>query len=261
MGPTSDPRDRPISNAELLASLRVADDAVLIGGQALAFWLAYFNLPLPPGPRTLLSNDADFLGMQRHVILFAKVLGGRVEYPSPHQLSALCGAVVKSTPAGPRILVDVLRSVVGLEAEGVRKRAIAVSHPTDSTIRFAVMNPVDCLISRFENLRQLPDKRTGVGVWQAETSIPVCRAYLEKLLSLEQEPAAIKAATRILRLAGTAPGLQASRNYALEPIAAIPVEDFGSAAFRTRQYAKVVSRIQVLRDTYQVPPARKNRPR
>jgi hypothetical protein len=254
MATRKNPRSQPISESELLASLRVAKDAVLIGGQALAFWLAHFNLPLPPGPRTFVSNDADFLGLLHHVDAFAKVLHARAEYPSRHQLSTLQGAVVKDTPTEPRILVDVLRSVVGLDAAGVRGRAIPVTHPSDANTQFSVMNPVDCLISRFENLRQLAEKRDEVGVWQAAISIAVCRSYLEKLLTIAQEPAAITAATRVLRLAGMAAGLQAFRNYQLDALAAISVERFTSTAFRTKQHAKMVQRIGMLRAAYQTPP-------
>ena len=115
MAKSPNPRDGIISESDLLKSLRVAGDAVLIGGQALAFWVAYFDLRLPVGPRAYISGDADFLGVLRHVETFAGALGGRAEYPSKRQISALHGAVTKATPDGPKILVDVLRSVVGPE--------------------------------------------------------------------------------------------------------------------------------------------------
>ena len=70
---------------------------MLVGGQALAFWLAWFKIDFSGGPRVYVSSDAD----------------------------------------------------------AVRKRAIEVTHPRDPSLRFLVMDPVDCLVSRFENLRQI----------------------------------------------------------------------------------------------------------
>jgi hypothetical protein len=237
----------------LLKSLRVADDAVLIGGQALAFWVAYFDLPLPAGLRTYISSDADFLGALQHVATFAEALGGRAEYPSKRQISALHGAVTKVTTNGPKILVDVLRSVVGLAADEVKKRAIKVHHPSDHNVLFEVMNPVDCLVSRFENLRKLPDKDKDVGAWQAKISIAVCNAYLKTLIGLGDERAAIQAATRALRLAGTAPGLQAFRNHGLELLDSVPVDLFETRSFREQQYAKTAAKVLSLREAYQPP--------
>jgi hypothetical protein len=56
-----------IDDDDLLKLLRVSGDAILIGGQALAFWIAYFSIEIPPGPQTFVSHDADFLGFAEDV--------------------------------------------------------------------------------------------------------------------------------------------------------------------------------------------------
>lgn len=248
------PRDRPITSAELDTVLDVAGDAVLIGGQALAFWLAFFSLDLPPGPRTYVSLDADFLAMHDHVRIFAQALGARAEYTNERQLSALHGAVVVTSSKGDKVLVDVLRSVVGLSADEVRKRAIRVTHPTRPNTSFLVMNPADCLVSRFENLRKLADKRNEAGAWQAAISVLVCRAYIEALIAREQEQEAVVVATRVLRLTSTAPGLQAFRIYGVDALQAIPIAAFRSPGFCEQQYPRMLKRIAVLREAYKAPP-------
>lgn len=258
-----DPVDeRAISEEELLKLLRVSKDAVLIGGQALAFWVAYFGIGIPPGPRAFISRDADFLGFAEHVKTFADAIGGRPGYPSKHELTALHGVVTKRTRRGERIGVDVLRSVVGIDSRGVKQRAMEVHHPSDPTLRFKVMNPVDCMVSRFENLRKLRDKQNEVGVWQGSISIAACRAYLEKLIALGDERQAMRAATRILRVAGTAPGLQVFRDYGLEPLDAIPIGRFASRPFRDEQHARTTAHIREIRAAYtRPPPAKKRSPR
>jgi hypothetical protein len=245
-----------ISEADLFKLLRVSDDAVLIGGQALAFWVAYFRLPIPPGPRTYVSHDADFLGFSRHVERFSTAIGGRAVYPPRHQITALEGVVMVKTAAGEKIGVDVLRSVVGLETDAVRKKAVQISDPEDPSLTFKVMHPIDCMVSRFENLRTLSEKRNEIGVWQARISIDVCRAYIEVLIAAGDEREAIRAATGVLEAAGATPGLQAFRKYGLDLLDGIPMERFTSISFKTQQYARTAARIRMLREAFQPPPTR-----
>lgn len=245
-----------ISEADLFKLLRVSKDAVLIGGQALAFWVAYFRLPIPSGPRTYVSHDADFLGLSRHVEQFSKAIGGRAVYPPRHQITGLEGVVMVKTATGEAIGVDVLRSVVGLKSDAVRKKAIPISDPKDPNLTFKVMHPIDCIVSRFENLRTLSEKRNEIGVWQAQISIGVCRAYIEMLIAAGDEREAIRAATGVLEAAGATPGLQAFRKYGLDLLDGIPIERFTSNSFKLEQYARTAARIRKLRDAFQPPPAK-----
>ena len=246
--------DEVITQADLLKLLRVSGDAVLVGGQALAFWVFYFNLDLPDGPRPYVSTDADFLGFRSHVEAFSHAIGGRAEYPTRRQITALHGVVMKQTRSGEQIGVDVLHAVVGVGADEVREHALDVRHPQDPNVSFRVMSPIDCMVSRFENLRKLADKHSDVGVWQARISIAVCRAHLEKLLALEDERQAIRAATRLLEIAGTAPGLQAFRKHDLNLLDGIPIARFKSRTFKEQQYKRTVARIKILREAYRPPP-------
>ena len=42
--------------------LALAEDAVLVGGQAVAFWASFFNVPVPPELGSYVTKDSDFLG-------------------------------------------------------------------------------------------------------------------------------------------------------------------------------------------------------
>ena len=247
-------RDALLTDDELVKALRVSDGAVLVGGQALAFWVGYFNLAVRLGPRAYISRDGDFLGRQEHVKRFAAAVGAHAEMAPRRGLSALHGAVTRQGDDGPVVLIDVLQSVVGIDSEDVRKHAIRATYPGDRSLTFDVMDPLDCLVSRFENLRQLEGKRNEVGIWQAQIGIDVCRAYIHSQLVKDDERAAIRIATRVLQLAGSAAGLQAYRSYDLEPLDAIPLQEFKTAAFREQQYERTASRILRLRDDYQKPP-------
>lgn len=220
---------------------------MLVGGQALAFWLAYFRIDFSGGPRVYVSSDADFLGFLKHVEGFARAIGGKAVYPPKRGMSALHGTAEKS--AGGRFVgVDVLHKVVGLDADAVRKRAVEVTHPRDPSLRFLVMDPVDCLVSRFENLRQIPEMQNEVDTWQAAKAIAVCRAYIGELIRLGGERKAIKAATALFQVAGSATGLQAHAKYGLDILEGVPLDAFSSETFRREQARRSLAAIRKARE-------------
>jgi len=193
------------------------------------------------------SSDADFLGLRAHVEAFARAIRGTAAYPPKRGFTALHGAVKKSAGGGGEIGVDVLHRVVGLDAAAVKRRAIEVTHPGDPALRFLVMDPVDCLASRIENLRRLADKKNDVGVWQAAKAIAVCRAYVQALIREDSERKAIKVATALFRLAGSATGLQAYARFRLDILEGVPLDDFSSGSFLRQQARRSVAAILTLR--------------
>lgn len=192
------------------------------------------------------SSDADFLGSRAHVEAFARAIRGTAAYPPKRGFTALHGAVKKSAGGG-EIGVDVLHRIVGLDAAAVKRRAIEVTHPGDPALRFLVMDPVDCLASRIENLRRLADKKNDVGVWQAAKAIAVCRAYVQALIREDSERKAIKVATALFRLAGSAAGLQAHARFRLDILEGVPLDDFSSESFRRQQARRSIASIHTLR--------------
>lgn len=154
--------------------------------------------------------------------------------------------VAKKSAGG--MFVGVLRKVLGLDADAVRKRAVEVTHPDDPSLRFLVMDPVDCLVSRFENLRQIPEKRNEVGTWQAAKAIAVCRAYIAELIRLGGERKAIKVATALFQLAGTATGLQVHSKYGLDILEGVPLDAFASESFRREQARRSLAAIGKARE-------------
>ena len=213
----------------------------------MAFWVARFGIVIDHGPRIYISADADFLGLIEHVERFSKAIGGKTVYPPKRGFTALYGEVKKETSDGV-VGVDVLHKIVGLDSNGVRKRAVEFTDSHDPTLRFSIMDPVDCLVSRFENLRQIPEKQNEIGVWHAKIAISVCKAYVEELIREEDERKAIKVATTIFKLAGSTTGLQIYKKYGLDILEAIPLDRFRNANFRNEQAARSLANISKARE-------------
>lgn len=118
---------------EVFAKLvRSADArAVLVGGQALAFWVGRYDLVLPQ-QFTTVSSDTDWLvrspADKDAVERFARTIRGRAWFPSEHALTALVGQAVFDLSDDEFINVDILFKVLGIDAAVVRQRAVEARH-------------------------------------------------------------------------------------------------------------------------------------
>ena len=229
---------------ELDRLLQNAGQTILVGGQALAFWIAFYSVPIDDAPEAVVTKDADFLGNREDAHRFSLVLGGSVEYPKG--MSMLAGVIRKKISDTEEYEVDVLRVLNGLSPAEVRKHAKQISDEARNA-KYLVMSPIDCLTSRLENLRTIAAKQTPAGAWQARVAVRVARSYLEDLLKKGQERDAIRAATEILRAATHAMGTNVFRKYGIDILEAVPLQKFKTKTFVEQQWARSVSRIQQLR--------------
>ncbi|MCO5119949.1 MAG: hypothetical protein M9951_09990 [Burkholderiaceae bacterium] len=154
------------------------DELVLVGGQALAFWVNRYDLALPPDVMAI-SADTDFLTSSANdraaVQRMAAVLRGKTQFPNSRALTALVGQAYLDVNDDEFINVDVIFKVIGLPPKAVRARAVRV---TVDEMEFAVMHPLDVLRSRLANLYKLADKQTPKGVMQLALAVDVGREFL-----------------------------------------------------------------------------------
>ncbi len=194
---------------DLLAS--IPSDVVLVGGQALAFWVEHFNINpvVNDDDEVFVSRDADFLGRREHVKMLADVLSGTAEYPSRKAMTILCGQIfIVNKDENTFMNIDVIHRIGNMDSEAVRRRAVKVELLGKE---FFVMHPLDVLISRIENFRGIPDKQTSNGLRQMQLAIEVARQYIFDLSS-QDETTAIKAIEKIAETARSAAGSYARQN-------------------------------------------------
>lgn len=157
-------------------------DLVLVGGQALAFWVSHYGVNLRDSAVPAISNDVDFLSRsaadRESVRRFASAIQGQAIYPNKSALTALVGQAVLNVSDDEYINVDVVFKVIGLRGETVRKRAVKNAAAGDRQAYF-VMHPLDVLQSRLANLYQLQDKQNDKGRMQLALAIDVARAFLQ----------------------------------------------------------------------------------
>jgi hypothetical protein len=156
-------------------------DVVLIGGQALAFWMGYYSIHAPNNVSPAISRDVDFFTSDAANVeplrRFARAIRGREEIQDQRALSALIGSAVAPAEEGRIYNVDLLHTVVGLKRESIEANEVIVSVPgTDATLQ--VMHPLDVLQSRNANLYTLAEKQDDAGRLQLRLAIDVAREYL-----------------------------------------------------------------------------------
>ncbi len=102
------------------------DDLVLVGGQALAFWVDWYRVVQRQADVPAITNDVDFLSRsasdQESVRRLAGAISAQSIYPSRKALTSLVGQAVLDVSADEYVNVDVIFKVVGLKGDSIRTK-------------------------------------------------------------------------------------------------------------------------------------------
>jgi hypothetical protein len=159
-------------------------DPLVVGGQALNIWVAYYRAIDPdflPEDWPLTSKDIDFYRNREAAEALADHLGGRVLVPALSDMVPNA-AVVIGDLNDRQIRIDFMSTILGVKSPEMNAVMIEATAPiTNRVVRLVLLNPVDCLRSRLANINTLGrhDEHT---VRQAEAAIEVVIAFLDELL-------------------------------------------------------------------------------
>jgi len=231
---------------EVLARLgAAAENAVLIGGQALNFWANQYLLRAPSllaeGP--FASKDIDFCGTQEEARLCAHALGGRAEYQSSDARSLCVGIVYYDDSDDEERQLDFLSRPFGLETEPVFDMSFPATlksrDEVEATIR--VMHPFHCFMSRVANVGGLEKYQTEHGVRQLRASILCLRTFLELGLDAGEAKTVKKLNERAFRFCLESSYAQkVFELYEIEPFAAVLHGDARlPAMFNSKRYPQM----------------------
>ncbi len=226
---------------ELRSILEVCStEGVLVGGQALAFWADHYAVSRPADLEPAVSADADFIADGALARKLARMLGWKAWIPGFDDATFQTGKVTQKQPDGSIKQVDFLSSVAGLATRDVVRRALEMEVPEIGRLR--VMNPIDVLDSRIQNLALIPAKRTRAGVSQARLAIGVARAFISAEIDEQGEKRALKLLERIAKIAAGDGATRVFLEYGIDPLLAVPLEDFKTTtALHTRRWPRILS--------------------
>ena len=234
---------------------RAGDDVVLIGGQALAFWMDRFGVR-PPASLPAVSRDVDFFtrsaANSAPLKGFAEAIRGRATVLPPEAISALVGSAIAPADDDRVYNVDLLHSVIGLSRDEVEANAVTahiegIGHP------IRVMHPLHVLQSRNANLHELREKQDELGRLQFRLAIEVGRRFLESEIDrLEGESGVSRETTgrAVLDLvavvadyAGEAAAKKNAQRHGICLADAIPAWRIASTAFWEHQWPHLRTRM------------------
>src|SRR6478609_8878901 len=109
------------------------EDLILVGGQALAFWMDHYGIVNPESSTHAVSRDVDFYtsdpANSKPLIALARAIGGHAEPQEMGAITALVGSAI--APAGEELIynVDLLHSVIGIERKQLESNSVTVPLP------------------------------------------------------------------------------------------------------------------------------------
>lgn len=226
-------------------------DVVLIGGQALAFWMGHYGIRQPVDGAPAISRDVDFFtahaGDESPLRRFAQAIGGHAYPTPPHGLSALVGSAIAPAGDGRIYNVDLLHKVVGLTRSHVRENAVEVDVGGGRILH--VLHPIDVLQSRNANLHELAEKQDEAGCLQLRLAIEVARRYLEEAIDAaecesggdraKRDRAVLRIIADVAAYAREDAARKNADRYGIFLADAIPAWRIASPAFRERQWPRL----------------------
>jgi len=241
-----------LTEEEIDQILRSCDGrALLVGGQALAFWAGYYQVA-PLGVLSAnVTSDVDFVGtaqVARELSQSLKPMGWRYWQPSPDDATSQTAKISKRIEGQGIKQIDFLGSIIGLKTEGIQQRAIMLNLADGTHIR--VLHPLDVLESRLKNLAELPSKRNPQGIAQAHLALDVVRRFLEQLLGEQSSRRLLDAIERVARVAREKSLEVVFHDYGLDLLTAVPADRVPSEEFRTRRWPQILALIVEQRRAY-----------
>lgn len=228
---------------ELLLSSLSSDD-ILVGGQALLFWLDYYNIGHPNNES--ITKDADILGTNESVKRISTAMRGVVEYPPAKGFgTVIVGQVWINIGKKQIIGVDVINEVKGLDSNKIRKRALKV---TIESSTFKILHPIDCFESKVTNLAKIDQKQDRNGVLQALLAIEVARSYVGGLIEAKEYKQAVRTVEHTAMIAKSAVGKKV-RQMEVECYSAIPVgklKDIEIPNFTNKRLPRLLDEIRLV---------------
>jgi len=223
-------------------------DTVLVGGQALAFWVDSYGIDRSDSIlHGAVSRDADFLGRKPAINSILEAINGSYEsfINDGSVLTALLGEV--TIPVDQEVIkVDVIHKMIGLDAEEVRSRAATVNVDGNPVL---VMNPMDVLISRVENLKYLEKKMTPESIEQARLSVSVVESYIKDFIRDSYRTGnwrkTLNAVEAVYRIGKSSAGSFVSKEFGIDFREAIPHDLIRNDKFQKIRWPQIYQELDV----------------
>jgi hypothetical protein len=244
-------RRRTLSYADVKPVLErlgdLTEEIVLVGGQAVSFWVDFYATQVPALARLapLTTTDIDFVGDRHAVRICAERLDGDAKLPDFDDHTPNTGMVKFVDAAGDEQNIDFIDQPHGLTAREVYRTAVPVRVLDDrgrsTNVTFRVMQPVLVMESRVHNTMALPGYRSTHSLQQLRVSVACARQYLLGLLDAGEVRAVLKLNERIFTFClRDRDGRDVDAKHGVDPFEAVVADDDRlPARFRETRYPQM----------------------
>lgn len=225
---------------------------VLVGGQALNFWVSYYEDRIADlaanAPYT--SKDIDFLGSAEAVKECARRLGGKAKLPTLDDLNTPnTGIVVFHDDTGHLRQIDFLACLAGVENNYYETIEATISRGGDgeSNVILPVLDPISCLKGRAHNVAYLPGYQTDHARNQLQAAIRIAKEFCRDLLNSGPD-AALECNEYLFDIAAYGAGPIVYVRYGIDILSAV-VDDPGMPGnFYTERIPRVRAKVNRRRE-------------
>ena len=237
---------RPKDAAQLIRQTH-SDQTVLVGGQAVAFWAAYFGVT---SDLAILTSDIDYIGTAAE----ARRVSARLDFEHRLKIATLDDATpntavitVKVQGYDEPVLIDYLAQIIGIDSKQIQASAVTVEL---DGVRLRLLHPVLLLQSKIWNLHRLESKRTPAGLEQARLAIRITAALLrERIKARAPQREILRLVEAVGKFAATLPAVTAHAEWNLDCLAAIPkpTGDYLTPDFRDKRWPQIKQQVASMR--------------
>jgi hypothetical protein len=229
-----------LSEEEIGAILKFCgQDALLVGGQALAVWAQFFAIEPPGELADKVTLDVDFVGSRAVANALSAALRWRLYLPSMEDSTPQTAKVSITLPDGGVKQIDFLSSIAGLDTASIEARAVDLVLANGAPIR--VLHPLDVLESRLRNLDLLPSKQNAVGRAQVKLAVGIMAKFLRVLLVEESVRVVLEAVERVADIAFDPRLSQLLLAEGIDLLDEVPVPEINSVPFRERRWPQLLA--------------------
>ena len=228
--------EAPLDAATLDAFLQdMGTDMVLVGGQALAFWMDRYGVA---STAAAISNDGDALGNLERAQRIAAKLRAALLTPDRNALTSLVAQIrIPTGSAGKVRNIDILHllfTISGLRksrefTHAVWRESVEIEWKLGHRIR--VMHPLHVLDSRVQNAVGLLEAKGPHVVTQAIWAVDVAREAIRRVLRMPAETERLGGFIRqVHNLARSRAGRRILYQHGIEVLDAIPMKEIRVSA-------------------------------
>lgn len=183
--PKLPPGEEPLDAATIdLFLSNMGTDMVLVGGQALAFWMDRFGIK---ADRAAISHDGDALGKVARAHDLAQAIKARLMVPEETSMTSIVAQLRLPTAHGKERNIDILHMLYTIG--GLKKSSEFTQRVIQDSVKvewrpgkfIQVMEPLDVLESRVQNAVGLVHDKGPHVLTQAKWAIQVASAALLKV--------------------------------------------------------------------------------